>query len=91
MIIFIKMFYVYILFSEKLKRYYVGYSQNPQHRLDTRHNQQKVNATKNGIPYRLAAMKSFNTEIEAIREEKRIKKMKSRVYTEKLIEEWKSK
>jgi len=44
-----------------------------------------VTATKNCSPYVLKKMKNFQTEIEAIQEEKRLKKMKSRVYLERLI------
>jgi predicted GIY-YIG superfamily endonuclease len=46
------MYYVYILFSEKCNRYYVGYSADTQARL-TRHNAGMVKASKNRIPYRL--------------------------------------
>ncbi len=49
------------------------------------HNKGKVKATKGGAPYRLIKHKGFTTEIEAIREEKRIKKMKSRKYIEQII------
>ena len=82
-------YFVYILFSDKCNRYYVGYSANPQVRLEQRHNLGKVKATKNCIPYQLIKMKEFNSEIEAIQEERRIKKMKSRKYIEQLIHiEW---
>ena len=79
------LFYVYILYSVKIDRYYVGYSENPILRLEERHNKGKVKATKGGVPYRLIKHKVFSTEIEAIREERRIKKMKSRKYIEQII------
>ena len=79
------MFYVYILYSEKLDRFYVGYSENPELRLLERHNMGRVKATKNGIPYILKAKKSFPTGLEAIREERRIKSMKSRKYILELL------
>ncbi len=77
--------FVYILYSPKCNRYYVGYSHDVQERLQ-RHNSGKVTATKNCIPYTLKAFKEFDTAIDARREELRIKKMKSRIYLEKLIE-----
>jgi predicted GIY-YIG superfamily endonuclease len=46
-----------------------------------------VAATKNCRPYILMASKSFATESEARNEERRIKKQKSRIYLEKLIQE----
>ena len=78
------MFYVYIIFSEKCNRYYVGYCSNVEARL-ARHNAGMVTATKNCRPYLLKASKSFLTELEAIREERRIKTQKSRKYLEYLI------
>lgn len=79
------MFYVYILYSKKIDRYYVGYSENPELRLAQKHNMGKVKATKNGAPYILLKKKSFLLEIDAIREERRIKKRKSRIHIEELI------
>jgi len=78
------MYFVYILYSEKCDRYYVGYSADVQARF-VRHNTGMVPATRNCIPYKLCAYKQFSTEIEARREEIRIKKQKSRTYTESLI------
>jgi putative endonuclease len=79
------MYYVYILHSQKCDRYYIGYSENPEKRLDERHNQGAVKATRNCSPYILKAKKGFATETEARKEEVRIKKMKSRKYLEQLI------
>ncbi len=78
------MFFVYVLYSEKCDRYYVGYSADPDSRL-LRHNAGSVAATKNCIPYVKMATKQFSTEAEAIREERRIKKQKSRKYIEWLL------
>ena len=79
------MFYTYILYSEKIDRYYVGYSANPEKRLDERHNKGSVKATRNGFPYTLVVKKEFETEQQARSEELRIKKKKSRKYIEWLI------
>ncbi len=80
------MYYVYILYSEKINRYYVGYSHDPELRLSSRHNMGYVKATRNGRPYRLICRKGFDTESEARIEEHRIKKKKSRKYIEYLID-----
>jgi putative endonuclease len=79
------MYYVYILYSEKCKRYYIGYSENIQARL-IRHNEGLVTATRNCRPYFLKAFKSFDIELEARREEIRLKKAKSSKYLNWLIE-----
>jgi putative endonuclease len=78
------MFYTYILYSQKCDRYYIGYSADVVTRLQ-RHNAGMVTATKNCIPYIIKATKQFPTEIEARKEELRIKKQKSRKYLEWLI------
>ncbi|MBK6936986.1 MAG: GIY-YIG nuclease family protein [Chitinophagaceae bacterium] len=70
------MFYVYILYSEKCDRYYVGFSADVHARL-IRHNCGLVPATKNCFPYKLCAYKTFETEAEARKEEFRIKKQKA--------------
>lgn len=65
------MFYVYILYSSKIDRYYIGYSENPEKRLLEKHNLGYVKSTKIGVPYILKSKKLFQTEIEAIQEERR--------------------
>jgi putative endonuclease len=78
------MYFVFILYSQKCNRY-IGYSANVKERL-LRHNSGYVPASKNCFPYQLMATKAFSTEGEAMKEEKRLKSMKSRIYLEKIIE-----
>ena len=78
------MYFVYLLYSEKCDRYYIGYSADVTARLK-RHNAGMVTATRNCRPYQIKATKSFDTEIEARKEELRLKKQKSRKYLEWLI------
>ncbi len=78
------MYWVYILYSEKCDRYYIGYSSDVLARLE-RHNAGMVTATKNCRPYQIKTTKNFNTELEARKEELRLKKQKSRKYLEHLI------
>ncbi len=78
------MHYVYILYSIKCQRFYVGYSTDVAARL-ARHNKGMVTATKDCTPYELKAFKAFNSAIEAKQEEYKIKKMKSRKYIEFLV------
>ena len=79
------MFYVYILYSVKCKKHYTGYSENPENRLENKHNRGLVSATRNCYPYELKAKRQFSSEKEAMAEERRIKKMKSRKYIEYLL------
>ena len=78
------MYWVYILYSEKCDRYYIGYSEDVLARLE-RHNAGLVTATRNCRPYIIKATKNFATEHEARKEEFRLKKQKSRKYLEWLI------
>lgn len=82
--LFLFMYAVYLLYSDKCNRYYVGYSADIHERL-LRHNTGKVTATRNCRPYRICEVKIFDTQAEAIAEEARIKRQKSRKYIEFLI------
>ena len=79
------MFHVYILYSEKCKRHYIGYSADVHNWLQ-RHNEGTVNATRNCRPYMLKAYKSFETELAARKEELRLKRAKNSKYLNWLIE-----
>ena len=79
------MYYVYLLYSSKCDRYYIGYCADIEARL-RRHNSGMVTATRNCCPYILRGFKLFETESEARKEEARIKKQKSRKYIEWLLE-----
>ena len=77
-------YFVYILHSEKLDKYYVGYSKNPNVRLRY-HNGGKMGWTKRGIPWKIVFKKSYNDKKTAMEKEKFIKRQKSSSYIKKLI------
>jgi putative endonuclease len=77
-------FYVYILFSSTLDRYYVGYSSDLISRLDE-HNHGATRSTRPGRPWILVYSEKFAKKSSAIKRENQIKKMKSRKYIERLI------
>ena len=78
------MFYMYILYSKKLGKYYIGSSQDVQERL-LRHNKGHTTFTKTGIPWELVYTEQFPTREAAFKRELQIKKKKSRAYIEFLI------
>ena len=78
------MYFTYILWSEKCDRYYIRYASGVNARLE-RHNAGMVTATGSCVPYQIKAIKGFQSELEARREELRLKKQKSRKYLEWLI------
>lgn len=67
------MFFIYVLYSESLARYYVGSTENIDKRLFA-HNTGKAKFTSRGKPWRLVYQVSFFSRSEAIIAEKRIKK-----------------
>jgi putative endonuclease len=75
---------VYILQAESSGRFYIGYSESPERRL-SEHNAGKVKSTRNFRPWVKVYAEGFQAQIEAIRREKEIKAMKSRLYIQKLI------
>ena len=78
------MYHVYILYSEKLNRFYVGYSNNLQRRLGE-HNRKKGKYTDAGIPWVLKYSEEFESKTEAQTREKYLKSRKSKKFIEQLI------
>ncbi|GAB4286032.1 MAG: hypothetical protein Kow0081_4060 [Candidatus Dojkabacteria bacterium] len=71
------MYYVYILFSNKLKKFYTGRTTNLKRRLEE-HNSKKVPFTSRGCPWDLAFYEAFINEKDSIDEEKFLKSGKER-------------
>ena len=78
------MWYVYIIYSDKIDCYYTGMTDNLDWRLE-RHNQGWGRYTKQGIPWRFVHTEKYNSKSDALKREKEIKKKKSRNYIEWLI------
>ncbi len=68
------MCFVYILYSEKIDRFYIGFTDDLLWRLQ-RHNQGWGRFTKKGIPWKIVYNEAFQTKSEAIKREAEIKKM----------------
>jgi putative endonuclease len=78
------MWFVYILYSNKLDRYYTGSTDDLEWRLE-RHNSGWGRFTKKGIPWKLVYNEEYTTKSAALKREREIKKKKSRKYIEELI------
>jgi len=79
-------YFVYILYSKKLSRYYVG-STNDIDRRIYEHNIGHGKYSRKGSPWQLVYIVPFETKKEAVQEELRIKRRKSRRFIERLISE----
>ena len=79
-------YYLYILYSPSLDKYYYGYSQDPKKRLE--HHNSPLNKiwSKRGQPWEIKRTIAFETKKEALKAEKHIKKQKNKTYTLKVIE-----
>jgi putative endonuclease len=78
------MAFMYILYSQKLDKYYIGACINLQRRL-YEHNIGHSKFTKTGIPWVEKYKEDFIDLPSAKKRELEIKRMKSRLYIEKLI------
>ncbi len=76
------MFYVYILFSDKFDRFYIGQTNNIESRL-LRHNKGYVKSTKAYKPWDLIHTERFSSRSDALKRESYLKSLKSK---SKLIE-----
>ncbi len=74
----------YILYSEKLNKYYIGACINMDRRL-YEHNIGHSKFTSLGIPWKIVYTEEFETLPLAKKQERKIKSMKSRKYIEDLI------
>ena len=77
-------YFVYILYSNKIDRYYVGFSSDVERRLFY-HNLGKKGWTKRGVPWKLVYKFKCKDKKHAMLVEKIIKSQKSRRYIEDLI------
>jgi len=78
------MWKVYIIYSEKIDRYYTGITVDIEWRLE-RHNQGWGKYTKRGIPWEVVNIEEYANKSDAIKRERQIKNRKSRKYIESLI------
>ena len=71
--------YVYILYSETIRRYYVGQTADIERRL-VRHNEGYVKSTKRGSPWTLIHSIKVYSRSEALLLERKIKKRGAKRY-----------
>ncbi len=76
--------FVYILFSKKLNKHYIGACKDIERRL-YEHNIGHSKFTKTGLPWELKYVEEFEDLGKAKKRELEIKKKKSRKFIEELI------
>ena len=80
-------YYIYILYSHKLKRYYIGTSDDPKRRL-LEHNEVKYDKafSAKGIPWEMKLYYACKSSSNAYELERFIKRMKSKVFIERVLQ-----
>ncbi len=79
--------YVYILFSEKLNKYYVGTTDDTERRIEEHNNIKYKNSfTSLGIPWTMAYTIICQSSSQAYKIENHIKAMHSKKYIQNLIQ-----
>ena len=79
------MYFVYILYSKQLDRYYVGQTDNIEKRLQS-HLSGISKYTSSAKDWTIVYTETFQTREHAIKRENEIKRMKSRRYIESLLQ-----
>ena len=80
-----QMHQVYILFSEKLNRYYIGYTSDLRTRMEFHNNSENHKFTHNASDWKIFFEINCENKTQALAIEKHIKAMKSKVFIENLI------
>ena len=79
-------FFVYILYSEKYDKFYIGQTNNLQERLWKHNNLETDSFTSKFRPWEIVASFQFETREKALKAEKFVKRQKSRKFIQKLID-----
>jgi putative endonuclease len=78
------MYSVYIIYSQKIDKYYIGFSSNIPERL-SKHNRNSKGFSNKGKPWTLVYHEPFENKKEAMIRESQLKKWKNRERLESLI------
>jgi putative endonuclease len=78
------MYTLYIIYSEKLNKYYIGYSSDVDERL-RKHNNASKGFTNAGRPWILVYTENYDSKQDAAAREKQLKNWKNRSRLEALI------
>jgi len=77
------MWFIYIIYSVKLDKYYIGYTDDIPWRIE-RHNLGWGRFTTGGFPWQLVYSEQYPSKHQALMREREIKSKKSRKYIEYL-------
>ena len=78
------MYFVYVIFSDSVKKKYTGHTENLERRLFEHNNGLLGKFTKGKGPWRLIHSEEFQSREEAVRREKELKSGKGREFIKSL-------
>ena len=80
------MYYIYILFSSRSNKFYIGSTDDLERRLK-HHNAGSTPSTKSGAPnWKICYTETFTDKVDALKRELELKKKKSKNYLKWLIQ-----
>jgi putative endonuclease len=81
------MYFIYILYSEKSDKYYVGHTDDVNQRLEIHNNSDRITYTSKHRPWKIMAVYECGTDRgDALKIERFIKRQKNRKLIQKLID-----
>ena len=81
------MYYVYVLYSEVSDKIYIGYTTNPQGRLESHNHPKNKGWTKRYQPWKIIHSESFYTKSAAMKREQELKSHQGRDFIHNLIKD----
>jgi putative endonuclease len=82
----VDMYYVYVLLSDKDKKFYVGFSTNVSKRLKA-HNNSSVPSTKFRKPFSLVYYEAHTSKCDALRRERYFKSSKGKTTLKQILKD----
>ncbi len=79
------MHFVYVLYSKRFDKIYIGYSSNPEIRLSFHNSDSNTGWTKRYKPWKIIYTEQFQTLLEAYKREKQLKTSRGRNFIRDLI------
>ena len=67
------MYFVYALYSSKFDKIYIGYSENPEKRLQSHNDDRNKGWTRNFQPWQIVYTEECTTKTAALKREKQLK------------------
>lgn len=82
---FPNMYFVYVLYSSKYQKIYIGYSSDPEKRLLSHNDERNTGWSKRYQPWGIIHLEEFNTKSDALKREKQLKSSRGRAFIRSIL------